>query len=571
MQFLRTANLTHPVAFLVFGFGIKLLLKNQKNIMKKLLLFIALIPFLGFSQPVDFSSKSFDFQSVYNPNTDSLKLTLSNTSGFDIAVEGITVFSIYETKPFFVKDSIFTMNSGSSHDVWIYFSPEQNILHQMYAVVHTDFRGDYLIELTGKGKYFNSYYDNTYNKSEQDLKTAMKSITTSGHVDLGYSGARDKMFMNMDNKKVNGQGASDNTIEGVYTGQLIIGYTSRTDAQNQGFNTEHTFPQGFFNSAFPMKSDLHHLFPTNATANSQRGNYPFGVVTGTPTWSVGGSKVGGGKFEPRDVQKGQVARALFYFVVRYQDYSNHVLGQESILRQWMDEYPVTKIDSLRNEDIDTYQKNRNPFIDYPQFIKRITKISGNSVAVPVKSIFVSRDTVDMRFEKDSLVYTVSIVNTGNDLVTLTDFAISNTTNFHFENAMSDVGLLPGEGMEVEVAVNPQSNVAVSEQLTFNTDAVGMSTVSIALLGEWETVSVNETEFIEELKLYPNPSSNRVAVSWGNKANFELQIYTLLGELVSYEMVRGTTTTVDVSSLSNGVYIVKATSGESVKQLNLVVQ
>jgi len=319
-----------------------------------------------------------------------------------------------------------------------------------------------------------------------------------------------------------------------------------------------------------MKSDLHHLFPTNGAANSQRGNLQFGVVT-SPTWSVGGSKKGNGKFEPRDAQKGQVARALFYFVVRYQDYSNHVLGQEAILRQWMAQYPPTTIDNIRNEDIDTYQKNRNPFIDYPQFIKRISKISGNSVAVPVKSIFVSRDTVDMRFQKDSLVYTVSIVNTGNDLVTLTDFAISNTTNFHFENAMSDVGLLPGEGMEVEIAVNPQSNVTVSEQLTFNTDATGMSTVSVALLGEWGAVSVQENEFVEELKLYPNPATNNVAISWENKAGFELEIYTILGELVRYELVQGTTASVDVSTLSTGVYIVKATSGTTVKQLNLVVQ
>ncbi len=539
--------------------------------MKNIVLFFLFLPLLGFSQPLDFSTKTFDFQSVYFPNTDSLKLTINNTSGYSIGIEGVSVFSSYGIKPFFVKDSVFTIVSSGSQDVWIYFQPEQNILHQMYAVVHTDFRGDYLIKLDGKGLFYNTYYDNTYNKTEQDLKSSLKSILNSGAVDLGYNGGRDEMFMVLDNKKVNGQGATQNTIEGVYTGQLIIGYTSRTDAQNQGFNTEHTFPQGFFNSNFPMKSDIHHLYPTNAAANSARGNLPFGVVTGTPTWSVGGSKAGNGVFEPRDVHKGQVARAMFYFVLRYQDYSNHLQGQEAILRSWMNTYPPTTIDTKRNDDIASVQKNRNPFVDYPQFIKRITKISGNSTATPVEGVFVSRDTVDMRFQLDSLKYTLSIVNTGNQLVELTDFVISNTTNFHFENAMSDMGLLPGEAVEIVLGVNPQTNTTVSEQLTFNTNITGMPSVSIALLGEWNTVSVPEINKDSECVIYPNPTSNSFKIAWDGHDNYELEVYDVLGKRVYFEENMNQIKELNVRQFSTGIYVVKVTAGNQISIKELVVK
>ena len=538
--------------------------------MKKLLLFIALIPFIGFSQPFDFSAKTFDFQSVYYPNSDSLKLTLTNSSGFDIGVEGITVFSLYGIEPFFVKDSVFTMTVGNSHDVWIYFEPEQNILHEMFAVVRTDFRGDYLVRLTGKGKFSNTYYDGTYNKNEEDLKAAMKSITSSGHVDLGYTGARDRMFMNIDNQKVNGQGEPTNTIEGVYTGQLIVGYVDRIDAQNQGFNTEHTFPQGFFNSNLPMRSDLHHLFPTNAQANSERSNLQFGVVT-NPTWAVGGSKKGNGVFEPRDEQKGQVARAMFYFVVRYQDYSNHVLGQEAILRQWFAQYPPNAVDITRNNDIYTYQKNRNPFVDYPQFLKRISKISGNSVTDTTRSIYVSRDTVDMRFQKDSLLYTVSVINTGYGMLNLTDFTISDTTHFTLENPNQNVFMPPGEGFEIKIRVWPGSFTDVTEHLTFNTGLPNMPTVDIVLEGEWGSVSVPEKELVAEPKLYPNPTQNNVIISWENQGAYEVKIYSLVGSLMYFEQVTTSSKNIDVSNLPAGVYVVQTSNGNVVKQVSLIVQ
>ena len=69
-----------------------------------------------------------------------------------------------------------------------------------------------------------------------------------------------------------------------------------------------------------------------------------------------------------------------YFVIRYQDYSSHFAGSETVLRQWHNAFPVDAIDRKRNNDIYAAQNNRNPFIDYPQFEERITNFVSNSVA-----------------------------------------------------------------------------------------------------------------------------------------------------------------------------------------------
>lgn len=530
--------------------------------MKNLFAVLFLIPFIGFAQPFDISSKTFDFSSVNYLQEDSLKMTLTNTTGYDISVIGIDLLTIYDAKPFYVKDSIFTMTVGNTHDVWIYFKPEQNILHEMVAVVKTDFRGDYLVNLVGEGRFSNSYYSASFNKREQDLKNSLKTITGQGYTSMSYNVARDNMYGSIDN--VNGD------VECVYTGRTAT-FNTRPGANNNSFNCEHTFPQGFFNSGSPMRSDIHHLFPTDVNSNSQRGNLQFGVVIGNPSWSEGGSKKGNGVFEPRDAQKGQVARALFYFVVRYEDYSNHVQGQEAILRTWFDQYPPIAKDIDRNNDIAALQNNRNPFVDYPQLLKRITKIAGNSTAVKVKGLYVSRNTVDMTGKTDSTLYTISVMNTGNDIVNLTNFRISNTTNFDFTNAQSDRALLPGEGFEITLRVTPTIVASVNEVLNFDTDVAGMATVDVNLVGGWNTLSTSKLkENTDQLSVYPNPASSNVTIGWEGKSSFNLEVYNAIGQVVFSTNGNGQVT-LDVSGYKKGAFIIKTSNDSAFAQTTLLIK
>ena len=73
-----------------------------------------------------------------------------------------------------------------------------------------------------------------------------------------------------------------------------------------------------------------------------------------------------------------------------------------------------------------------------------------------------------------------------------------------------------------------------------------------------TLSVEETNPIENVKLYPNPSEGSISIS--NARNIEtVEIYNILGRLVKLiSMDQDTTLELDLSDLSKGMYLVKIT-------------
>ncbi|MFB6350870.1 MAG: endonuclease [Bradymonadaceae bacterium] len=124
----------------------------------------------------------------------------------------------------------------------------------------------------------------------------------------------------------------------------------------------------------PERSDLHHLFPVDADANSSRSNRRFGNVIGGISWSSGGSKsgenvAGDEVFEARDVHKGNAARAVFYFAVIYQ--RDVPSTEEEVLRNWHREDAVDAAERKRNAAIEEIQNSRNRFVDYPSLVKNI--------------------------------------------------------------------------------------------------------------------------------------------------------------------------------------------------------
>lgn len=144
-------------------------------------------------------------------------------------------------------------------------------------------------------------------------------------------------------------------------------------------NTEHTWPQSKFSGRHDrglQKADLHHLFPTDSQVNSTRGSYNFGEVgRDTKPVKCGAARFGTATdgtrdvFEPPQNHKGNVARALFYFSLRYDMPIN--ASEESYLRAWSKEDPVDEDEQARNNAIYNIQFNRNPFIDIEGLEDRI--------------------------------------------------------------------------------------------------------------------------------------------------------------------------------------------------------
>jgi hypothetical protein len=131
-------------------------------------------------------------------------------------------------------------------------------------------------------------------------------------------------------------------------------------------------------SSTPEYQDYHHLFPTISTANSQRSNEPLGeVVNVTSSFGEGkrGTDANGNTvYEPREAQKGDAARAIFYMQTAYhnvdgnswalQDLLTHGPDQRAdVLLQWHIQDLPSGFELARNDYLDSLQQNRNPFVD----------------------------------------------------------------------------------------------------------------------------------------------------------------------------------------------------------------
>lgn len=148
-------------------------------------------------------------------------------------------------------------------------------------------------------------------------------------------------------------------------------------------NTGNPWPNAPNGREYLEYNDLHNLFPAHQTnANARRSNNPFGEVV-NPTYTaptgfgtLGTDANGAIVYEPKEDQKGDLARALFYMLVRF----NNINGitwrlptsqDVNVLLQWHQQDPPSPLEIARNEYISTTQKNRNPFIDNPSWVSRI--------------------------------------------------------------------------------------------------------------------------------------------------------------------------------------------------------
>ncbi|MEL7529928.1 MAG: endonuclease [Bacteroidota bacterium] len=505
-----------------------------------------------------------NFGDKFETQIDSLSLSLDNPLPYPVNITEIRFYNTYTAKDFWVNSSSFSVPANGQISFWVYFSPRHNINYNSEMLILTDSkRGAISVNLRGVGKYSNPYYNSLANNEEQALKTAIKTLVGQNYVQLSYNAGRDEMFMVIDNQRVNGQGASVNTLEGVYTGQLVTGYTNRSAAQNMGFNTEHVFPQGFFNSNLPMRSDIHHLFPTNSNANSERGNLPFGLVS-NPTWQQGGSKKGNGKFEPRDEHKGEIARAMMYFVLRYQDYSNHFSSQTAILKQWNVDFPPDDVARRRNDDVEAAQGNRNPFVDYPQLAERITNFSANSVAAANWQLdreagVIAFDTVGFPTQA---YYQYPLVNHGNQDIQLNQLSFKQGFFSFKDNSGTPATISPGEA--ITILIRPDNGFGlVNDTLQISTNIPGTEQINVPISAFFDTANPIESTVSSPFKVFPIPSRGTLFLEGGNPLQItHYQIIDLQGKVISKGEWQGEKHQLSTSALPDGVYILTLQEGEA---------
>ncbi len=234
------------------------------------------------------------------------------------------------------------------------------------------------------------YLTETEGFTGAQLLGRLHEISRRGYRSHGYQEARKELFSNTDNFKKGGRRG----VVAAYSDVFIEGrsgdgtrYGERGDLNGDGFNdrggmnVEHLWPQSYFNQRSPMRSDLHHLMATFAHPNSERSRYPFGEVPGNRVeyHNNAGAKLGAGLFEPPDTAKGRVARGLLYFYMRYhkQNILPHSRAERfwdariDTLMRWNRDFPPDAFESRRNDLVEEYQGNRNPFVDDYTLVDKI--------------------------------------------------------------------------------------------------------------------------------------------------------------------------------------------------------
>ena len=233
------------------------------------------------------------------------------------------------------------------------------------------------------------YYSAAEGKSGATLKTALNKIIKN-HTDVGYGGLW-SIYKDTDYK--DGQVLDMySTCDWTYSSDQCGSDTPTSPCQC--YNREHTIPQSWFDKKTPMKSDAFHVYPTDGKVNSIRANHPHGETNASPIGGKALGKIGsssvsgysGEVYEPDDEYKGDIARTYFYFVTCYEDKlsgfdKNDVLTGDTypsltfwfynLMLDWHREDPVSEKELERNEAVYQHQKNRNPFIDYPELAEHI--------------------------------------------------------------------------------------------------------------------------------------------------------------------------------------------------------
>lgn len=191
-----------------------------------------------------------------------------------------------------------------------------------------------------------------------------------------YTTARRFMFTQVERRPGPGGQAG---VECVYTGRFVaIGPDE--EPNHNDFNAEHVWPRSRMDGDRESvlfshhESDVHNLWPSDAAANSARGSFRFGapvrdrVLDHSPS-VLGTDASGDTVFEVRAARRGDVARTVLYFSVRWG--LDLPVTEEATVRGWHAEDPPDDLERARNDAVEDIQGNRNPFIDCPELVERV--------------------------------------------------------------------------------------------------------------------------------------------------------------------------------------------------------
>ena len=262
------------------------------------------------------------------------------------------------------------------------------------------------------------YWSRVNTSSASQLRCSIHE-TIKGHTSYPYSGGTTNTWTILEIADENP--ANSSQILDIYRNRAYSKVSARAGTgSGLTYNREHTWPKSLgFSSTTGDKglpnaphTDAHMLYLSDTNFNSSRGNKPLANCTSGCTalateanngdggssaradsnWFIGPDG-NGGSFETWDGRKGDIARAVLYMAVRYEGGKHPITDQSepdleltddrskivitsaspaymgllSTLLAWHQLDPPDAAERARNDVVQSFQGNRNPFIDNPSW------------------------------------------------------------------------------------------------------------------------------------------------------------------------------------------------------------
>jgi endonuclease I len=428
------------------------------------------------------------------------------------------------------------------------------------------------------------YYDEAVGLKGGELKTALYNII-KGHTIYPYTSTSTDTWDIL--KETDRDTNNPENVLLVYTDWSVN--AAQEYNNGNGWSREHCWPKshGFPLEEQPAYTDIHHLKPIDISVNSAR-NDRWYAECDVPYWDDGGTiptdswtSYTEWVWKPRNPDKGDCARMMFYMATRYEgDYNpvagvtepdlelldyiqvdnNSPLPYMSLLPDllaWHVQDPVDNYERNRNNVIYSYQGNRNPFIDRPEYVCMIFGENCPTVEDP-SYITATGDSID----RIKIEWQLNPVSNGVLL------AWNTINDFGTPSGVYSIGdPIPGAGMVLYTGAETtfihtglsQSNYyyKVWSLDSIKAYSAGINTSAAPLLPE----SMNDPDHnSERIKIYPNPTDGMCTVE--AEKGMIITISDISGQVLQKQTLEQNKNTLDLSILHPGIYFVNFRSSQT---------
>lgn len=364
----------------------------------------------------------------------------------------------------------------------------------MFIGLHQSQRASIVVPVEA-GAPANYYSTVTDSMTGTTLLNQLNKIINTSNVSVSYSWSRYEAADQDPNK-------SSNVI-------LIYARNSVPKSQhvsgNIGWNREHTYPNSKITGN--AESDNHIIFASDNKVNGARSSIKMGVVNGgtvVKDWNGNDTtcRKTSNAFDPHNVARGIVARSTMYAAAMYGLEPTGNFESVATMLRWHLEYMPDSNDMRRNDVVYSNQKNRNPFVDHPEYACRIWGETNNETRQICGAPSLSLSSSSMTVYQG---HTAQISGTSSHGTNI-NWSSSDTSILSISQASS------ASGVSVTVTGRALGSATITATTVINGETLTKEcAVTVSEVPPLKSVSLNATSIslsvdrTYQLKVIPNPT------------------------------------------------------------------